>query len=60
MAEILLSSVFGNQFKITVNNDEGLFPQPENCVTLQFDGKGIVLDKEELKKLKSFLNSLSE
>jgi hypothetical protein len=57
--EIALTTVYGNQFRICSVAASREFPcVPENSVMILFDDKGIVVPKEEINKLKSFLESM--
>lgn len=56
--ELNLTSVFGSKYSIKVPKDDQILSGPENSITLMFDGTGIVIDNNELKKFKKFVSDL--
>lgn len=56
--ELHLTSIFGSKYSIKVPKDDPLFSGPANSITLMFDGTGVVIDQEELKKFKDFVSDL--
>jgi len=58
--EVALTSIFGNTFRIsapTIKNEDK--QTPDEVILLKFEEKGIMIQKEDIYKLKQFLDELT-
>ena len=59
-SELVLKSVFGNEMEITAStNGDPLVSKPTDAITLVIDNFGIVLERPEVERLKTFLANFS-
>ena len=58
--EIALNTIFGNKFHISapIPTKEGPFVVPSDSIMILFDDKGIIVEREEVLKLKQFLDEI--
>lgn len=59
--EIALTTIYGNKFRISAPElaTEGI-QHPSNTYLIKFEDKGIVIQRDEICKLKRFLEKIAE